>query len=228
MAITYDLVRSVTRNLYEWSLKRIPEDSKAALRAAMADETEDTSRQALGFMLKAAEKAEQDDTFMCSDSGVPTYAVKIGTNVTFDGDIKQAIKDGFADLVETIQPPILKFVTNPLTGERSYHGKEMPLVTWDMESGADWLDITCAPSALGAGRWSALEIFSYPTLDQIEGWIMDMVVRAGSQTCPPVHVGIGIGGTIDVAAKIRPAPKTVAARSAPDVCCSSGRSNRAW
>lgn len=202
MAVTYDLMKRTTRDLYEWSLKKIPEDSKVALRQAIETETDMAPRQALGFMLKSAEKAEAEDTLLCSDSGVPTYSVKIGTGVTFDGDIKQAIVDGFADLVETIEPPILKFVTNPLTGERRYHGKDMPIVAWDVISGVDHVDITCAPTALGAGRWAALEVFSYPTLDQIEGWIMDMVVRAGSQACPPVTIGIGIGGSFDVAARL--------------------------
>ncbi len=202
MPVTYDLMKTTTRNLYEWSLKKIPEDSKRALRAAMEAESEDAPKRVIGFMLNSAERAEREDTFLCSDSGVPTYSVKIGTNVEFGGDIKQAIVDGFAELVETIEPPILKFVTNPLTGERSYHGKDMPIVTWDMESGADYVDITCAPKALGAGRWAALEIFSYPTLDEIEAWIMDMIVRAGSQHCPPVTIGIGIGGSFDQAARL--------------------------
>ena len=124
------------------------------------------------------------------------------TEANADEGYKQAIVDGFAELVDTIEPPILKFVTNPLTGERSYHGKDMPIVSWDMISGVDYIDVTCAPKALGAGRWAALEIFSYPTLDEIEAWIMDMVVRAGSQHCPPVTIGIGIGGSFDHAARL--------------------------
>ncbi|MBW8638165.1 fumarate hydratase [Hoeflea sp. WL0058] len=202
MPVTYEMMKSTTRDLYEWSLKKIPEDSKVALRSALDAETEDAPKKALGFMLRSAERAETEDTLLCSDSGVPTYSVKIGTGVEFGGDIKQAIVDGFADLVETIEPPILKFVTNPLTGERSYRGKDMPIVSWDIISGADYIDVTCAPKALGGGRWAALEIFSYPTLDEIEGWIMDMVVRAGSQHCPPVTIGIGIGGSFDHAAKL--------------------------
>jgi fumarate hydratase subunit alpha len=128
--------------------------------------------------------------------------VQIGTGVTFDGDLKQAIVDAFDELVRTIEPPILKFVTNPLTGARSYHGKDMPHVTWDLISGADYIDITCSPKALGSGRWAALEIFSYPTLEEIERYIMEVVIKAGSQHCPPVVIGVGIGGSFDHAAKL--------------------------
>src|SRR5262249_56758029 len=60
---------------------------------------------------------------LCSDAGVPVYFVKIGTAARLDGNIKQAISDGFDHLIETINPPILKHVTNPLTNERGYKGK---------------------------------------------------------------------------------------------------------
>ena len=103
---------------------------------------------------------------------------------------------------ETIQPPILKHVTNPLTNERGYAGKDMPIITWDLVDGADYVDITCSPKALGSGRWAALEIFTYPSLETIEAYVMDCVMKAGSQHCPPVVIGVGIGGTFDHCAKI--------------------------
>jgi fumarate hydratase subunit alpha len=55
---------------------------------------------------------------------------------------------------------------------------------------------------LGAGLWAAMEVFSYPSLAVIEKFVLDTVVRAGSRTCPPVVIGVGIGGTFDYAAKI--------------------------
>ncbi|MGK4301960.1 fumarate hydratase, partial [Klebsiella pneumoniae] len=85
-------------------------------------------------------------------------------------------------------PPILKHVTNPLTRERGYKGKDMPLVSFDLVDGADYVEITCSPKALGSGRWAALEIFSFPELDVIEKYVMDCVLKAGSQHCPPVVI----------------------------------------
>jgi len=64
--------------------------------------------------------------------GVPVYFVKIGTAARLEGNIKQAISDGFDHLVETINPPILKHVTNPLTNERGYKGKDMPIMGNDV------------------------------------------------------------------------------------------------
>ncbi len=202
MPVTYDLVKSVTSRLYEWSLKKIPEDTKAALREAHATETSDVAKKTLLFMLQSADAAEKNNRFVCSDSGVPVYFVKIGTKVRFEGNIRQAITDGFDELVRTIDPPILKHVTNPLTLERGYKGKGMPIVTFDLVDEADYVEIICSPKALGSGRWAALEIFSFPTLDVIEKYVMDCVMKAGSQHCPPVVIGVGIGGTFDYAAKM--------------------------
>src|SRR5688572_14271438 len=156
----------------------------------------------LAMMRRSADRAESTDRLVCSDSGVPVYFIKVGTGARFEGDVKRAIKDGFARLVETIQPPILKHVTNPLTQERSHAGKDVPIVTWDMIDGADYIDVTCAPKALGSGRWAALEIFSFPTLEQIETYILEVVIRSAAQQCPPVTIGVGIGGTFDYCTKL--------------------------
>ncbi len=202
MAITYAAVKSLTAQLYDWSLRRIPEDTKAALRRARETETQEGARRVLEIMLGSAIRAEQTDRFVCSDAGVPTYQVTIGTAARLEGDIKQAITDGFDELVASISPPLLKHVTNPLTNERGYKGKDMPIVTWDIAGGVDWVEIACQPKALGSGRWAALETFSFPSLADIEAYVMKVVLQAGSQHCPPVIIGVGIGGTFDVAARI--------------------------
>ena len=202
VAITYDAVKALTARLYNTSLRRIPEDTKQALRDARGRETHEGAQRVLEIMLGSAMRAEQTDRFVCSDAGVPTYHVTIGTAARIEGDVKQAIVDGFDELVATITPPLLKHVTNPLTNERGYKGRDMPLVTWDMASGADWIEIVCQPKALGSGRWAALETFSFPTLAEIEAYVMRMVLQAGSQHCPPVVIGVGIGGSFDVTARI--------------------------
>jgi fumarate hydratase subunit alpha len=202
MPITYDAVKALSAQLYDWSLRHVPADTLAGLEAALATETHDGARQVLQMMLGSARKAEAEQRFVCSDAGVPVYHVTIGTAARLDGDIKAAIGEGFDELVATISPPLLKHVTNPLTNERGHKGRDMPIITWDVAGGADWVEILCQPKALGSGRWAALETFSFPTLAQIEDYVMRVVLQAGSQHCPPVIIGVGIGGSFDVAARI--------------------------
>jgi len=202
MPITSELIRTVTAALYERSLKKIPEDTKAVLRQATTQDSSDTARKTLTIMLKSADAAEQKNQLICTDVGIPVYSVKIGTQVRFEGAVRQAMVDGLADLAAQIQPPILKMVTNPLTHQRGYAGKDMPLLTFDIIDDADYVEIICAPKAMGSGRWEALETFVYPTLEDIETYVLEVVMKAGSQPCPPIVVGVGIGGTFDYAARM--------------------------
>ena len=202
MAVTFELIKSVTAQLYNASLRKIPEDTKAALHSAESRDTNPTARKTIRIMIESADAAQAQGHLVCSDAGIPVYVVKVGTRVHFEGNVRQAISDGFDELVRDSQPPLLQHVTNPLTLERGYKGKDMPIVTYDLIDGADYVEITCSPKALGSGRWAALEIFSFPSLATIEEYIMGVVIRAGSQPCPPVVIGVGIGGTFDYAAKM--------------------------
>lgn len=202
MAITYETLRDVSAQLYDRSLRGIPRDADAALRRALERDTNETARHTLNIMLKSAEAAASSRHFVCSDAGVPVFFMRVGAQARFAGNVRAAITEGFAQLVESIQPPLLPHVTNPLTLERGYHGKGMPIVTFDMVDDCDYADITCSPKALGSGRWAALEIFSFPDLATIEKFVLDTVIKAGSQPCPPVVIGVGVGGTFDYAAKM--------------------------
>lgn len=195
-------IKKLTEDLYSWALRKVPDDTKQALADARDRESSETARRTLNMMLTSAKRAEEEDKFVCSDSGVPVYFVRIGTKADWNANIKRAIREGFAHLVETIEPPLLKHVTNPLTLERGYAGKDMPIVTYDLIEDADYIEITCSPKALGSGRWAAMELFTFPTLETIEAYILDVAIKAGSQHCPPVVMGVGIGGTFDYAAKM--------------------------
>ena len=169
---------------------------------AGATERNDTARHTVKLMLQSAEAARQANHFVCSDAGVPVFFVKVGTQARFEGNVRQAITDGFAQLVASIQPPLLPHVTNPLTLERGHAGKGMPIVTFDLVDDCDYVELICSPKALGSGRWAALQIFSFPDLATIEKFVIETVITAGAQICPPAVVGVGIGGTFDYAAKM--------------------------
>jgi fumarate hydratase subunit alpha len=202
VAIAYDTIKTVTAALYDRSLRGIPADTLAALERLDRAETNPTARHTLKLMMKSAHAAAEQQHFVCSDAGVPVFFLRVGTQARFAGNVRQAVTEGFAELVARIQPPLLPHVTNPLTGERGYQGKGMPIVTFDLVDDSDVVDIVCSPKALGSGRWAALEIFSFPDLHTIERFVMETVIKAGSQPCPPVVIGVGIGGTFDYAAKM--------------------------
>ena len=200
--ITEDLVQEATESLYSAALRRVPPDTIKALEAARENEAQESARATLDLMVRSARLAEARDTFVCSDSGVPTYLLEIGGAAQWQGDLKAAIARGFDHLVDTISPPLLKHVNNPLTNERGGPGKDMPSITVDLLGNADYIDITCVPKALGSGRWTSLRTLISPSLEDIETCVLDAIIEAGSQHCPPVIVGVGIGGNFDLTAKL--------------------------
>ena len=196
------LIQEVTEDLYSSALRHVPDDTKRALAAARDRETTDNARATLDLMLRSTALAEERDTFLCSDNGFPVYLVEIGGRARWQGDLKAAITRGFDHLVATISPPLLKHVANPLTNERGGPGKDMPAISVELIGDADYIDITCVPKALGSGRWASIKTFISPSLAEIEAYVMECIIEAGSQHCPPVIVGVGIGGNFDMTAKL--------------------------
>ena len=95
MPVTYDMMKRATAQLYGWSLRKVPDDTLDALRRARERETNTVAQRTLGILLRSAEMAETQDRLVCSDSGVPTFTIAIGTAVRLEGGIKRAISDGF-------------------------------------------------------------------------------------------------------------------------------------
>ena len=97
MAISADTIKTMSAQLYDRSLRGIPADAKAALHSADQTERNETARHTLRIMLESAEAAERSQHFVCSDAGVPVFFVKVGTQAHFEGNVRQAITDGFAE-----------------------------------------------------------------------------------------------------------------------------------
>ena len=202
MGISFESLKQTSAALYDRSLRGVPADAQRALQSALQTDRSDTARHTLRIMLQSAQAAQDAQHFVCSDAGVPVYFVRVGTQARFEGNVREAITQGFADLVASIQPPLLPHVTHPLTLARGYAGKGMPIITFDLVDDCDYVELICSPKALGSGRWAALQIFSFPDLATIEKFVLETVITAGAQICPPAVVGVGIGGTFDYAAKM--------------------------
>lgn len=200
--ISSDLIQHVSGTLYERALQRIPVDTHRALEKARDGEPGESARRTLMMMVESADTAERDRVLVCSDVGIPVYSVKVGTRARLEGPLREAITRGYEAFLQRMDPPILKMVTHPLTHARSHTGRDIPILSFDMVDGDDGLDIVCAPKAMGSGRWEELKTFVYPTMEEIESYVLEVVVRAGSQPCPPIIVGVGIGGSFDHAARL--------------------------
>ena len=176
----------------------IGEDILSALTAAKDNETSPIARETIDVLIKNAETAEHEKLPICQDTGMVVVFVSLGSNVHINGDIEKAINEGirrgyrdgyFRNSV--VLDPINRVNSNDNTPAVIYYSVEQ----------GDELRITVAPKGFGSENMSRINMLN-PS-DGIEGvneFIIETIRSAGPNPCPPVIVGVGIGGTMDKAA----------------------------
>lgn len=194
-------VEEAAKTLYIRALKQLPPDIKAGFDRLAASETVPTAQRVLGTMLTNIRVAEDTDNLLCQDTGVPIYNVAIGRDVAVDGfALKQAIRRGCERA--TREYPLRSSVVHPLTrkNEHSSCGIEVPVIHIDFAECADRLEIEMVPKGSGSENNSFLKM-AIPAegVDAIKAFVVDCVLAAGGKTCPPTIVGVGLGGTSDLA-----------------------------
>jgi fumarate hydratase subunit alpha/L(+)-tartrate dehydratase alpha subunit len=197
---SYQLVENVAKELYIRALKLLPPDVKEALQRAYKRETNPTARTIFETIFKSIELSETKDMILCQDTGLPIYMVKIGSRFPVDGArVTAALTEGAKRA--TLEYPFRGSSLHPVTREnpQTSVGKGLPIIYWDFDSEADWLDILMMPKGSGSENMSAMKMFiPAEGLNAVKKFVIDTVVASGSNPCPPGIIGVGIGGTADL------------------------------
>ena len=201
MHIDLQAVEDAAKELYIRALKLLPPDIQSGLARLRDAETGATARQVLGTMVANIAVAERTDNLLCQDTGVPIYNVLIGRGVQVDGlALKQALRRGCERA--TREYPLRSSVVHPLTrrNEHSSCGIGVPVIHIDFDDTPQRLQIEMVPKGSGSENNSFLKM-AIPTegIDAIKTFVVDCVLAAGGKTCPPTIVGVGLGGTSDLA-----------------------------
>ena len=99
MAITYELVKTSRRSSTTARCEAFRRTRRQRCSAPTRAESNETARHTLRIMLRSADAAQRSSQFICSDAGVPVFFVRVGTQAQFSGNVRQAIADGFDELV---------------------------------------------------------------------------------------------------------------------------------
>ena len=201
MQVDLQAVEEAAKTLYIRAFKELPPDVKRGLDRLTAAETGDTARRVLATMVANIQVAEQTDNLLCQDTGVPIYNLLIGRGVQVDGhELKQAVRRGCERA--TREYPLRSSVVHPLTrrNEHSSCGIEVPVIHIDFSDRPQRLEIEMVPKGSGSENNSFLKM-AIPAegTDAIKTFVVDCVLAAGGKTCPPTIVGVGLGGTSDLA-----------------------------
>ena len=201
------MVRSVnvellTENIKEMCIQAnhfLAPDMDKAMRAAHERETKPLAKQILGQLLENLDIAGEDMIPICQDTGMAVVFLKVGQDVHFEGGsveaaVNEGVRQGYAEgylRKSVVGDPLLRVNTKDNTPA---------IIHYEIVPG-DKVEIMVAPKGFGSENMS--KIYMLKPADGIEGVkeaIVNAVKEAGPNACPPVVVGVGIGGTFEKAA----------------------------
>ena len=173
----------------------LPEDAVSALVAASELEMPGTAaKSVLDQLLENQRLAREKFRPICQDTGMAVVFADIGQDVFIKGDLTAAVNEGVR--LAYTEGFLRKSVLDPIT--RVNTGDNTPAVLHVRFVSGDKITLTVAPKGFGSENMSRL--FMLPPSAGIEGilsHILTAVQDAGASACPPVVVGVGIGGTME-------------------------------
>ena len=192
-------VAEITRNIKEMCIEAnhfLSQDMDEAMKRAAEEEKAPLGRQILGQVQDNLKIAGEDMIPICQDTGMTVVFLEVGQEVHFEGgNLAEAVNEGVRQgYVEGyLRKSVVK---DPLIRENTKDNTPA-VIHYDIVPG-DHLKITVAPKGFGSENMS--RVFMLKPADGIEGVkqaIMTAVKDAGPNACPPMVVGVGIGGTFE-------------------------------
>ncbi len=176
----------------------LPEDVKSSINTAFEVETFKVAKDTLGIIVENYNLAETETIPICQDTGLACVFLEIGQDVHIAGNIENAINEGVRQGYELgllrkscVKDPLRRINTNDNTPAMIYY---------DIVPGEN-LKITVAPKGFGSENMSQLKMLKPSDgIDGVIDFVVKVVEEAGPNPCPPIVVGVGIGGTFDKAA----------------------------
>jgi fumarate hydratase subunit alpha len=174
------------------------EDVLTAFDRAIETETAPTAREIIGLLKENARVAKDEHIPICQDTGIAIFFVEIGQDLRIkNGFIVDAINEGVRKGYK--KGHLRKSVVDPIT--RKNTGDNTPAIVYTELVPGDKLKISFMPKGAGSENMSVIRMMR-PT-DGVEGirnFVLESVQKAGANPCPPVVIGVGIGGSFDKAA----------------------------
>jgi len=198
--ISEKLIKDATIELLRKTVTRMPADVVNELKSALKNETDDVPRMQLKAILDNLELAEKTTTPLCQDTGVTIFYVNLPRCLNVD--VEKAIVEGVRTATKEV--PLRPNAVHPLTRKNPGDnvGRKMPYVNfkvWDK----DYLEITVMTKGAGSENMSQLAMLTPSQgVKGVKEFILNVVLKAGSNPCPPTILGVGIGGSSDIAMKL--------------------------
>ena len=177
----------------------LPKSLENCIKCSIDNEASSTGTEVLGDICKNIDVARRENIAICQDTGMAIIFLEVGQDVHFfGGNLIESINKGVA---RGYNEGYLRcsIVSDPL--ERVNTGDNTPAVIHTTISDGDRVKISVCPKGFGSENMSQLKMFNPSvTADEICDFITEVVSTAGSNPCPPIVVGVGIGGDFEYSA----------------------------
>ncbi|MBM7836600.1 fumarate hydratase [Clostridium sardiniense] len=197
--ISVNKVRDSVRDLCIGSNYYIGSDVKDSLINYRDRENYPIAKEVLGKIVENADISKNENMPMCQDTGMACIFLEVGQDVHFiDGDIEEAINEGVRRGYEEgyLRKSVVK---DPI--DRVNTKDNTPAVIYYNLVKGDKVKVTVAPKGFGSENMSKIAMLKPSDgLEGVKKFILKTVEEAGPNPCPPMIVGVGIGGTFDKAA----------------------------
>lgn len=175
----------------------LPRSVKTALDKASKEENSPLSRSVLERLSENIDVAKKSELPVCQDTGMAVVFAEIGKDVHIDGDslddaVNKGVREAYVDgklRLSVVEDPFFN---------RANTNDNTPAIIYTSFVEGDKIKLTALPKGFGSENMSKVKMFTpSATREDIIDFVVDTVRCAGGNPCPPVIVGVGIGGTFD-------------------------------
>ena len=194
--ITYDEIVQTVRDLCIEAACVLPPELQARIRACAQLEQSPVGRELFGDLIENFTLAQTRRLPICQDTGMAVVFVELGQEVHLTGGlladaVNEGVRRGYDEgylRKSVVADPLRRVNTDDNT----------PAVLHLSLTAGDRMKLTVAPKGFGSENMSAMRMFTpAATREDIEDFIAEVAGRAGSNPCPPMVLGVGLGGTVE-------------------------------
>lgn len=189
-------ITEVIRKLCIEANEHLPEDVKCAIKTARKEEDGEIAKGILDNIIENYEIADRENVPICQDTGMAVVFMEIGQDVHITGGdltecVNEGVRQGYTD--GYLRKSVVK---DPI--RRGNTGDNTPAILYTEIVPGEQIKITVGPKGFGSENMSRIMMFKPSAgLEGIKDFIIETVKFAGPNPCPPMVVGVGIGGTFD-------------------------------
>jgi len=196
--ITSKQITKTIKQLCQEAAYDLPKDVFSSLKQKECEEPFPIAKKTLDILIENAELAKQIKKPICQDTGMAFIYITIGQEIYVEGNLAEAIQEGVR---QGYQDGYLRksIVDDPVFERINTKDNTPAIIHYDIVPG-EVFHIVVAPKGFGSENMSQIKMLKPSDgVEGIEKFVLEVVEQAGPNACPPIIVGVGIGGSFDKA-----------------------------